>query len=81
LSRISLRQIGDTELESVTSAVETNGGPIKKANDLPSRSDTVAKSLHQPLHLDADFPRLADALRDLLDADQRRRLVVELLRE
>jgi hypothetical protein len=36
--------------------VETNGGPIKKANDLPSRFDTVAKSLHQPLHLDADCP-------------------------
>jgi hypothetical protein len=81
LSRISLRQIGDTELESVTSAVETNGGPIKKANDLPSRSDTVAKSLHQPLHLDADLVHLAERLRDVLDADQRRRLAVELLRE
>jgi hypothetical protein len=27
------------------------------------------------------LPRLADALRDLLDADQRRRLAVELLKE
>jgi hypothetical protein len=81
LSRISLRQIGDTEFESVTSTVETNGGPIKKANDLPSRFDTVAESLHQPLHLDADLPDLADALRAMLDPDQRLRLAVELLKE
>ncbi len=53
----------------------------QKTNDLPSRFDTVAESLHQPLHLDADLPSLADALRDLLDADQRRRLAVELLSE
>jgi hypothetical protein len=73
--------MGDTEFESVTSAVETNGGPTKKANYLPSRFDTVAESLHQPLQLDADLVQLAERLRDLLDADQRRRLAVELLRE
>jgi hypothetical protein len=32
------------------------------------------------LHLDADLFRLADALRDMRDADQRRRLAVELLK-
>jgi hypothetical protein len=53
----------------------------QKTNDLPSCFDTVDESLHQPLHLEADLPRLADALRDLLDAAQRRRLAVELLRE
>jgi hypothetical protein len=33
------------------------------------------------LHLDADLPDLADALRAMLDPDQRLRLAVELLKE
>jgi hypothetical protein len=49
----------------------------QKTNDLPSRFDTVAESLH----LDADLPDLADALRAMLDPDQRLRLAVELLKE
>jgi hypothetical protein len=61
--------------------METNGRSIKKANDLPSRSDTVAESLHQPLHLDADLVQHAERLRDVLDPDERRRLAVELLKE
>ena len=45
------------------------------------RNATAAEPLPILLPLDADLPRLADALRDLLDADQRRRLAVELLKE
>jgi hypothetical protein len=41
----------------------------------------VADPLHQRLHLAADLPHLADALRAMLDPDERRRLAVELLRE
>ena len=42
---------------------------------------TVAELLPQRLPLAANLPDLADALRALLDPDQRRRLAVELLKE
>ena len=44
-------------------------------------SVAVAESLHQRLHLAGDLLHFAEALRGALDADQRRRLAVELLRE
>jgi len=44
-------------------------------------SVAVADPLHQRLHLTGDLLQFAEALRGALDADQRRRLAVELLRE
>ncbi len=43
--------------------------------------EAVAEPLHQRLHLAGDLLHFAGLLRDALDADQRRRLAVELLRE
>jgi hypothetical protein len=51
------------------------------ANELTGYSATVAEPLPQRLPLAADLPDLAEALRALLDPDERRRLAVELLRE
>ncbi len=44
-------------------------------------SVAVADPLHHWLHLAGDLLHFAGVLRDALDADQRRRLAVELLRE
>ena len=56
-------------------------GDAAEVSQITGRNASAAESLPQLLPLNADLPRFAEALRDLLDADQRRRLAVELLRE
>jgi hypothetical protein len=56
-------------------------GDASEVSQITGRNASAAESLPQLLPLNADLPRFAEALRDLLDADQRRRLAVELLRE
>jgi len=56
-------------------------GPDSDLPEIAGDSDAVADPLHQRLHLTGDLLHFAEALRGALDADQRRRLAVELLRE
>ena len=67
-------------VEPSTSALRTNERRLADPV-FTERNAIAAEPLPISLPLDADLPQLADALRDLLDADQRRRLAVELLRE
>jgi len=67
-------------LEPATPAFSVQKHPAKNAM-ICGDSVTVAEWLHQQLHPAGDLLQFAGVLRDALDADQRRRLAVELLQE
>jgi len=67
-------------IEPATPAFSVQERPLENAVICGTCGDT-AEPLHQRLHQEGELLHLADRLRRLLDADQRRRLAVELLRE